>query len=143
MQSSTPTSEGLTALSSYVLACLLFVFSAKLEFAFVLFVKRNYSRNEKKALRIEQQKQQQQRPSSVTASEQLSFDSKEGKWNLEEIENKEGKKKKKDLKMGCCSVFDRITDVDEFCYKTDKIAFCIFALAFCLYNVIYIIVYAT
>ena len=69
-----------------------------------------------------------------------------GKWQLEELENvaaaEENKKGKNDL-MGCCSMFERINDVDEFCYQTDKIAFCIFSFVFCLYNLAYTIVYST
>ena len=127
IQSSTPTSEGLTALSSYVLACLMFVFCAKLEFAFVLFVKRNYTRNEKKSIRVEQGK----KPNSNDDGRKSS------KWSLEEIEEEKDKKAEK----GCCSLFDKIDDVDEFCYRADKIAFVVFALSFSMYVFVYVIVY--
>ena len=95
-------------------------------------MKRNYSRNEKKSKRIKDAtSNKEERPSTLSES------GREAKWNLEQVEEK----KKKEEKMGCCSLFDRITDVDEFCYKTDKIAFAIFAIAFFLYNLVYIIVY--
>lgn len=94
-------------------------------------MKRNYSRNEKKSKRLQEAKAEKPPPSPVTEG------AKEGKWNLEEIE----KDKDKKSEMGCCSLFDRIEDVDEFCYRTDKIAFVGFAVTFFIYNIVYIMVY--
>ena len=100
-------------------------------------MKRNYSRNEKKAQRIETRKKE-----VLTVSPERESSGKEGKWNLDHAEQAK-KKTKKEERMGCCSLFVRIEDVDEFCYKTDKIAFGVFAIAFFAYTLVYIIVYTT
>ena len=134
-QATTPKSQGLTALSSYALTCLLFVFAAMMEFAVILYAMRKFkikgpkTENDNKedvdSVKFKTQKQQKQVKIQTLM---LNNDHSAG-----------SKGKEKDQKRGLESQLD----LERFCYQTDQRAFFIFATAFTLFNALYAVYYVT
>lgn len=128
-QATTPRSQGLTALSTYALTCLLFVFAAMQEFAFILFAMRRF------------------KASNGGEEEQNSTISHERKSELFVVtqlrrENhpiSEGEKAEKKAATYCIR---NQSELEKLCYQTDQRAFVLFAVAFTVFHIVYAVCYS-
>ncbi len=118
IETHTPKSNNLTALSSYLLVCILFSFGATIEFAINLFIKRNQDNLFRK-----QEKLQKQNTGEKENKAQSN------KWRLDKEE--EWSKRNKILE-----------EADQICFHMDRASLVGFAFTFIVYNIVYVILHS-
>lgn len=137
-KANTPISSKLTAISSYVITCLIFVFFAKVEFATVLFLKRHVTKNKKEAKRKEEEEKEREEEEKEKETDK-SIGSKENNWNVDEGDEEKENNKGRGMKLFSLTAF--VKDVDVFCYRMDQISFLVFFVAFVIYNIAFLVAY--
>ena len=156
VQANQPKSLGMTAISSYILVCILFLFLTMLVLGYHLFIHRQSKTSKQKELLKAKAKEEKKAAKRAAkkggASKSGSAVSKGAAWdetkdmldNAAEVEKPEGKCTRVVYYLTCLERYAvSIEDKERYSRRVDRNCFIAFSLSFFIYNIVYTIIYNT
>ena len=152
VQANTPKSLEMTAISSYILVCILFLFGIMMVLGYHLFIHRQSATLKQKE--VQKEKTKKEKKAAKEAAKGSAKGSKTPTEVWDEVSLDENGEKVEENKKGPCygvkwvlTALERyavsIEDKEKYSRRVDRNCFIIFGLTFFIYNLVYTVIYNT